>query len=136
MHTWDEEVHLLLFAVREVVQESLGFRPAELVFAHTVCGPLKLLHEKWVGNSEPKNLLDYVCNFRLKLCCAYELAKESMAVVQGKIKCWLDKDAQSRSFSPEYKVLVLLPIPGSSLQARKVGCKLSGRRSVNLTMWS
>ena len=29
---WDEGVHLLLFAVRESVQESLGFSPFELVF--------------------------------------------------------------------------------------------------------
>lgn len=33
---WDEGVPLVLFAVREAVQESLGFSPAELVFGHTV----------------------------------------------------------------------------------------------------
>ena len=38
---WDEGIHLL-FAVRESVQESLGFSPFELVFGHTVRGPLKL----------------------------------------------------------------------------------------------
>ena len=32
---WDEGVPLALFAVRGVVQESLGFSPAELVFGHT-----------------------------------------------------------------------------------------------------
>ncbi len=41
---WDDRVHLM-FAVREVVQESLGFRPSELVFAHSVRGLLKLLKE-------------------------------------------------------------------------------------------
>lgn len=40
---WDEGVNMQMFAVREVVQESLGFSPSELVFAHTVHGPLKLL---------------------------------------------------------------------------------------------
>ena len=34
---WDDGIHLLLFAVRESVQESLGFSPFELVFGHTVC---------------------------------------------------------------------------------------------------
>ena len=34
---------MLLFAVRKSVQESLGFSPFELVFGHTVRGPLKLL---------------------------------------------------------------------------------------------
>ena len=38
---WDEGVHLLLFAARESVQESLGFSPFKLVFGHTVRGPLK-----------------------------------------------------------------------------------------------
>ncbi|XP_063408799.1 uncharacterized protein LOC134692279 [Mytilus trossulus] len=32
---WDDGVHFLLFAVREAVQESLGFSPFELVFGHT-----------------------------------------------------------------------------------------------------
>ena len=36
---WDEGIHLLLFAVRESVQESLGFSPFELVFGHSVRGP-------------------------------------------------------------------------------------------------
>ena len=42
----DEGIHLLLFAVRESEQESLGFSPFELVFGHTVHEPLKLLKEK------------------------------------------------------------------------------------------
>ena len=33
---WDEGIHLLLFAVRESVQKSLGFSPFELVFGHSV----------------------------------------------------------------------------------------------------
>ena len=33
---WDEGVHLLLFAVRDSVQESLWFSPFELVFRHSV----------------------------------------------------------------------------------------------------
>lgn len=40
---WVEGLPLLLFAVRETVQESLGFSPFELVFGHTIHGPLKLL---------------------------------------------------------------------------------------------
>ncbi len=42
---WDEGVPLVLFAVRETIQESLGFSPAELVFGHQVRGPLKVLKE-------------------------------------------------------------------------------------------
>lgn len=45
----DEGIHLLLFSARESVQESLGLSPFEIVFGHTVRGPLKplkLLKEK------------------------------------------------------------------------------------------
>jgi len=92
---WDEGVHLLLFAAREVVQESLGFSPTELVLAHTVRAPLKLLQEKWLGDDKPKNLLDYVCNFCFKLHRGCELAKQNMSVAQKKIKRWFDKDAKA-----------------------------------------
>ena len=40
---WDEGIPFALYAVREVVQESLGFSPSELVFGHTIRGPLKVL---------------------------------------------------------------------------------------------
>ncbi len=36
---WDEHNPLLLFAVRNITQASLGFSPSELVFGHTVRGP-------------------------------------------------------------------------------------------------
>lgn len=45
---WDDGLPLLMFAVRESVQESLGFSPAKLVFAHTVRGPLKMLKEQLI----------------------------------------------------------------------------------------
>ncbi|KAK3098851.1 hypothetical protein FSP39_023736 [Pinctada imbricata] len=74
---WDEGVHLVLFAAREAVQESLGFSPFELVFGHTVRGPLKLLKEKWLTETSDLNLLDYVSNFKEKLYNACKLFQEN-----------------------------------------------------------
>lgn len=71
----DDGVHMQMFAIREVVQESLGFSPYELVFAHSVHGPLKLLREKWLCEGTEQNLLDYVSNFRFKLRRACEIAR-------------------------------------------------------------
>ena len=51
---WDEGIHLLLFAVRESVQESLGFSYFELVFAHNVRGPLKLLKKKILAEDDAR----------------------------------------------------------------------------------
>ena len=64
---WDMGIHLLLFAEREFVQESLGFSPFELVFGHTVRGPLKLLKEKILSDDDSSlNLLQYVSDFKKK----------------------------------------------------------------------
>ena len=62
---WGEGIHLLLFAVRESVQESLGFSPFELVFGHVVHGPLLLLKEKWLDEDPEKiSVLKYVATFK------------------------------------------------------------------------
>ena len=75
---WDEGIHFLLFAVRESVQESIGFSPFELVFGHMVRGPLKLLKETWLEDNSSLNLLDYVSSFKNRLLKATEMAKENL----------------------------------------------------------
>ncbi|KAL0148642.1 hypothetical protein M9458_056082, partial [Cirrhinus mrigala] len=120
---WDEGVPLVLFAVRETVQESLGFSPAELVFGHQVRGPLKILKEQMLSiDSSPKmNVLDYVSNFRDRLHAACSFAKESLTNAQKDMKFRYDRKAVARSFMPGDQVLVLLPVLGSSLSARFYG---------------
>ena len=119
---WDEGIHLLLFAVRESVQESLGFSPFELVFGHFVRGPLKLLKEKFLSNDEtPLNLLQYVSDFRNRLSRACEVARSNLKMSQGKMKARYDNHVIDRKFKPGDKVLALLPIPGRPLQARYFG---------------
>ena len=118
---WDEGFHLLLFAAREAVQETLGFSPFELVFGRTVRGPLKLLKEKWLNDETDTNLLDYVSKFKYKVNRASEIARENLKEAQTKMKKWYDKDTKSREFSPGDKVLVLFPKPGHTLQARYHG---------------
>ena len=119
---WDEGIHLLLFAVRESVQESLGFSPFELVFGHSVRGPLKLLKEKFLSNDEtPLNLLQYVSDFRNRLSRACEVARSNLKKSQGKMKARYDNHVIDRKFKPGDKVLALLPLPGRPLQARYFG---------------
>ena len=91
---WDEGIHLLLFAARESVQESLGFSPFELVFGHTVRGPLKLLKGKLLSSgSEPVNLLQYVSDFCTKLARACELARANLTSSQKSMKKKYEVDA-------------------------------------------
>ena len=119
---WDEGIHLLLFAVRESVQESLGFSPFELVFGHTVRGPLKLLKEKFLSVDDSSlNLLQYVSDFKDRLSKACEAARTNLKSEQRKMKHWYDENAKERKFMPGDRVLALLPIPGKPLQARYYG---------------
>lgn len=126
---WDEGLPLLLFAVRETIQESLGFSPAELVFGHTVRGPLCSLREQWLSNqSGGKNILDYVSSFRERLHHACEMARESLSSAQSKMKQNLDKKSVIRSFQPSDRVFVLLPVVGSGLQAKFSGPYMIDRK--------
>lgn len=121
---WDDGVPLALFAVRETVQESLGFSPAELVFGHEVRGPLKVLKEQFLSESsvsKKANVLAYVSRFRERLREACSIAKESLLSSQARMKRLFDGDAVPRSLQPGDKVLVLLPVTGSSLSARFTG---------------
>ncbi len=121
---WDEEIPLLLFAVRNTTQASLGFSPSELIFGHSVRGPLKVLQEQILGDehsSHPKNVLDYVSSFRESLHSVWTLARKSLCAAQERMKIRYDREAVLRSFQIGDRVLVLLPIPGSSLRAKFVG---------------
>ncbi|KAJ8032010.1 hypothetical protein HOLleu_25409 [Holothuria leucospilota] len=119
---WDEGIPFVMFAARESIQESLGFSPFELVFGHTVRGPLKLLKEKWLSDpGEDIHLLDYVSRFKDRLHGVCELAQENLRHSQKKMKAWYDKTTVKREFRPGDKVLVFLPVSGQPLQARFQG---------------
>ena len=112
----------MLFAVRESVQESLGFSPFELVFGHTVRGPLKLLKKKFLSNDDSSlNLLQYVSDFKDRLSKACESAQTNLKSAKRKMKCWYDENAKEIKFVPGDRILALLLIPGKPLQARYYG---------------
>ena len=84
---WDEGIHLLLFGVRESVQESLGFSPFELVFGHTVHGPLKLLKEIFLSDDDSSlNLPLYASDFKNRLSNTCEAARSNLKSAQIKMK--------------------------------------------------
>ncbi len=85
---WEEGLPWLLLAAREVVQESTGFSPNDLVFGHTVRGPLAIVQDKWMSPKPDQNLLDYVNGFKQRLYAAGELAKENLGCAQKKNKLY------------------------------------------------
>ncbi len=122
---WDEQLPLLLFAIRNTVQESLGFSPAELVFGHYLLGLLKMLQEHLLAEApsskSPTSVLNYVSSFSESFHSAWNPARQSLVSSQSKMKDNYDKKSVMRTFKVGDKVLVLLLFPGSSLQARFAG---------------
>ena len=54
---WDEGIPFVLFAIRETVQESLKFSPAELVFGLSLRGSLKVLKDQMLSSDPcPRNV--------------------------------------------------------------------------------
>uniref|UniRef100_A0A7N8YKI4 Gypsy retrotransposon integrase-like protein 1 n=2 Tax=Mastacembelus armatus TaxID=205130 RepID=A0A7N8YKI4_9TELE len=119
---WDEGLPFVLFAARNAKQESLGFSPYELVFAHTPRSPLKAVKETILNANVPAcNVLSYVSKFRERLHTANQLAKETLEHTQTVMKRHHDQTAIHRQFTVGDQVLVLLPQTGSSLNARFTG---------------
>ncbi len=104
------------------MQDSLGFSPAELVFGHTVRGPLKLLSEQLQATKPTaRSVSEYVDTFRKRLTHVRNLARANLTSAQVVMKAQYDRRTVERSFKPGDLVLPLLPVPGSALQNRFTG---------------
>ena len=85
---WDKYLPALVFAVREIPQESLGFSP----FEHA-----GLTYQ-------------YVINLRERLEKTCKLAQDNVRKLDIKQNAFYDKRARSRKFDVGDKVLLLLPM--------------------------
>lgn len=115
---WEEGLPWLMLSVREVVQESSGFCPNDLVFGHTVRGPMAVLRDGLGDPDPPSNLIDYVNSFRHHLYIAAEKARENLEVAQSKMKTEYDRQAEHHQFSPWDQVLAVTPVVNSPFQAK------------------
>ena len=115
---WDKYLPALLFAIREVPQESLGFSPFELLYGRSVRGPMAILRELWSGEVNDEQVLStyqYVIELRERLEQTCQLARDNLEKVQFKQKTHYDKCARSRKFDVGDKVLLLLPTESNKL---------------------
>ncbi|KAK7087136.1 hypothetical protein V1264_021225 [Littorina saxatilis] len=115
---WHRYINALLFAYREVPQESTGFSPFELMYGRTVRGPMQILKELWtkdVDTPEVKNSYQYVFELREKLEETLEIARENLRKSQDSGKHYYDRKAVNRKFTPGNKVLILLPTDHNKL---------------------
>ncbi|MCG8096943.1 MAG: DDE-type integrase/transposase/recombinase [Candidatus Thiodiazotropha endolucinida] len=115
---WDKYLPALLFAVREVPQESLGYSPFELLYGRNVRGPMAILRELWAEEVRDEQVLStyqYVIELRERLEQTCKLARDNLKKVQIKQKAYYDKGARSRKFDVGDKVLLLLPTDSNKL---------------------
>ena len=115
---WDRYVAPLLFAYREVPQESLAFSPFELLYGRTVRGPMQVLKELWskeIPSEETKTTYQYVLDLKTRLQETCQIAHENLRKSQNVQKKYFDCKAKDRIFQPGEKVLLLLPTANSKL---------------------
>ena len=115
---WHKYLPALLFAIREVPQESLGFSPFELLYGRSVRGPMAILRELWSGEVNDEQVLSkyqYVIKLRERLEQTCQLARDNLEKVQFKQKIYYDQRARSRKFDVGDKVLLLLPTESNKL---------------------
>lgn len=118
---WEEGLPWLMLSAREVVQESTGFSPNDLVFGHTVRGLLALLRDGLVEGDPPKKLVHYVSGFRHRLYMAVEVARKNMTGAQANMKKLYDRRTECCQFNPGDQILALMPLLSSPFQAKFAG---------------
>lgn len=117
---WPRFLGPLLFAYREVPQDSTGFSPFELIYGRNVRGPMQILKRLWTEEdederSEVRSSYQYVLELRDRLEATLELAREQLQAAQGKQKAYADRGTRLRSFSEGDEVLILLPTDQNKL---------------------
>ncbi|CAC5374158.1 unnamed protein product [Mytilus coruscus] len=116
--TWDEYIPYLLFAYREVPNESTGFSPFELLYGRHIRGPLAVLKEEWEEPSTCQNsVLSYLLETREKMRTMAEYATENEKKAKQRQKLYYDRKSRDRKLEVGQKVLILLPTHTSKLLA-------------------
>ena len=115
---WDKYIDPLLFAYREVPQESLGFSPFELIYGWPVRGPMQVLRELWTKDIEDprvRTTCQYVLDLRERLESTVSLAQQNLQNMSKKYKKYYNRKSRRRHLKVGSKVLVLLPTKTNKL---------------------
>ena len=116
---WDRFIPALLFAIREVPQESLQFSPFELLYGRTVRGPMQILKELWTHEDQDPDVrttFQYVVDLRNRVEATCQIARENLARAAKTQAKYFNKKAKKRDLRVGDKVLVLLPNKCNKLQ--------------------
>nr|XP_018672786.1 uncharacterized protein zf(cchc)-26 isoform X2 [Ciona intestinalis] len=115
---WHRYINPLLFAYREVPQESTGFAPFELLYGRTIRGPLHILKDMLTNETTDRETMcsyQYVFELRERLEKTMQIAKASSTDAQSRYKKNNDRKAKKRELSEGDQVLILLPTDNNKL---------------------
>ena len=115
---WHRLINPVLFAYREVPQESTGFSPFQLLYGRSLRGPGKLLKELWtkeVNIPEVKTSNEYITQLRECLEDSFKLAQEELQKSQKRYKEYYDRKAKPRHLEVGEQVLILLSTDSNKL---------------------
>ena len=115
---WDRYLAPLLFAYREVPQESTGYSPFQLLYGRSVRGPMTVLKELWTNEQtvpEVKTTYEYVLDLQDRLKETCELARAELGKAQHKQRKYYNTKTRERVFKAGDRVLLLLPSDNNKL---------------------
>nr|XP_045603076.1 uncharacterized protein LOC123761177 [Procambarus clarkii] len=118
---WVENLPYLLLAVRSVPNESLGISPFEMIYGHSVRGPLEVARDHWLDKETNEDAVDWLSTNKGRLFSAWEMATRTLESTQKTTKSRYDKRTKQRDFLVGDLVLVCTPTVTGSLSARFVG---------------
>jgi len=116
---WDKFIPALLFAYREVPQESLGFSPFELLYGRTVRGPLGVLKQIWTEDEmdqELRTTAEYVVDLRNKIDETCAIARRTLDKASKTQAKFYNAHAKKRELKEGSRVLLLLPMKKNKLE--------------------
>ena len=111
-------IDALLFAYREVLQESTGFAPFELLYRRAVRGPMHTLRHLWTKEEDEPSVqtsYQYVFELRERLEEMLKLAKEELEKSQTRQKRYFDRKCKRRKLKKGDQVLLLRPTDRNKL---------------------
>lgn len=130
---WDRYLPALLFAYREVPQETTGFSPFELVYGCVPRGPLSLIKDLCTKPTLPDDVkvdYNYVIDLRKRLDTVIKIANERTDVQSIRSKERYDKSTKDRYLEKGDQVLIFLPTgPNKIVSEWKGPYEVSDRKS-------
>jgi hypothetical protein len=110
--SWHKYLGFVLWAMREVPNETTNCPPFLLVFGKLPRGPLSILRETWTGDREVpaelnKTVVEYLEDLRNKLEVAQHYANEHSNVAQERYVSRYNLRSRDKRFSVGEKFLIL-----------------------------